>query len=272
MLAGLKKFDVHTKAIEGVHQQTLLGAILTLVTTVFVFILLFSEISLFLKIDVVSRMVIDKSVGFEAVRVEFDVTFPVVSCDGFTFTQEVTRGTLHLHDPKIEVNKEDIQKTDPNDVLGCRLKGSFLTDKFSGNFRFHVGPQNRPLNMTHIIHKLAFVPTSGLSAKDKLPHISDVFNQSFIDEAPGNTRLYQYNIMVVPTQYKTLYGELSFLNQYSVIEKAVPPEYAPAFLATNGMFMQNFQGMIFAYDFNPVISYFVYFFTRCSNSLNFAYL
>jgi hypothetical protein len=62
---------MHIKAVEGVNQQTLLGAFITLISTVLVLILLLSELSLFLKIDVVSRMVADNTVGLESVKLDF---------------------------------------------------------------------------------------------------------------------------------------------------------------------------------------------------------
>lgn len=57
---------------------------------------------------------------------------------------------------------------------------------------------------------------------------------------------------VVPTQYKTLYGELSYLNQYSVIEKDVPVEQMQRVEPIQGLHLRDFQGIIFTYDFHPV--------------------
>jgi hypothetical protein len=57
---------------------------------------------------------------------------------------------------------------------------------------------------------------------------------------------------VVPTQYKTLYGELSYLNQYSVIEKDVPYEAVQRVEPIPGLRLRDFQGVVFTYDFHPV--------------------
>lgn len=59
-------------------------------------------------------------------------------------------------------------------------------------------------------------------------------------------------LQVVPTQYKTLFGELSFLNQYSVIEKAVPLEQMQRVEPIQGLHLRDFQGIVFTYDFHPV--------------------
>ena len=57
---------------------------------------------------------------------------------------------------------------------------------------------------------------------------------------------------VVPTQYKTLYGELSFANQYAVNEKVVSLEQLRKNEAISGLYIKDFQGLIFTYDFHPV--------------------
>lgn len=62
---------------------------------------------------------------------------------------------------------------------------------------------------------------------------------------------------MVPTQYKTLYGELSHLNQYSVIEKDVPLEQLQRIEPIPGLHLRDFQGIVFTYDFHPVSSPFI---------------
>ena len=57
---------------------------------------------------------------------------------------------------------------------------------------------------------------------------------------------------VVPTQYKTLYGDLSYINQYSVIEKACPLEQMQHTEPIDGLHLRDFQGVVFTYDFHPV--------------------
>jgi hypothetical protein len=59
----------------------------------------------------------------------------------------------------------------------------------------------------------------------------------------------------VPTQYKTLYGELSFINQYSVIEKAVSFEQMRMTEPISGLRLREFHGLVFTYDFHPVMLY-----------------
>lgn len=255
MFAGWKKFDIHSKAIEGVNQQTIVGALMTLVTSVVVLLLLFSEFNNFYKIDVVSRMVVDQTAGLESIKLDFDISFHELKCDRFDFVQEVTRGTIHVHE-KIDVIKEAIG----DKGRGCRVKGDLLTDKAGGNFRFGVTPMGAPMmdgtpmvdfDLSHTLNNLAFLPTKGKLATDKFPDIQPNFVQPFI-AVPVGTSIFQYAVHIVPTQYKTLFGELSFINQYSVTEKMVDMNELARSEVMSGLSLRDFHGLIVTYDFNSV--------------------
>lgn len=71
MFTKFKRFDVHVKAVDGVNQKTILGACITIISAAVVIILVLSELNLFLKVDVISRMVADNTVGIESVRLDF---------------------------------------------------------------------------------------------------------------------------------------------------------------------------------------------------------
>lgn len=251
MWARLKKFDIHPKAIEGVHQKTVVGAILTIVTTIIVFVLLASEISSFFKIEYVSRMVVDKSAGLESVHVSFDVEFSAVTCPRITFSQEVTRGSLHTFEPAA-ITKRDVTSSE-SDKKGCQVTGSFLTDKAMGHFLFDIDSSTaeNPADLTHIINNIAFLPTNGLLvSEEKLPGIAPGFNQS-LTAVPSSVAAFQYSLQIVPTEYKELYGELSYINQYSIIEKAYSFDQIRmgAFAELGG---KRFSGLAFTYGFYPV--------------------
>jgi len=53
MFASLKRFDIHVKTVEGVNQQTIVGALFTIFSTILIAVLILSEVSYFMKIDVV---------------------------------------------------------------------------------------------------------------------------------------------------------------------------------------------------------------------------
>lgn len=197
MFASLKKFDIHVKAVDGVNQQTVLGAVLTIISTILVMLLIFSEISYFMKVDVVSRMLTDKTAGVESVKLEFDLQFYDVSCNRINFIQEVTRGTVHIHEPGI-VEKFAL---DDGVTLGCHVRGSNVIDKVGGNFRFAIEParQDGPgfsSNISHTVRHIAFVPMLGESAADKMPELTESLKnqESLVPEGSG---LYHYAIQVL---------------------------------------------------------------------------
>ena len=140
-------FDIHTKSLDGVTQQTTIGAIVTLVSSVVVLMLLFSEMRLYTTTELVSRMYPDNGVGrsLESVRLHFDVEFPEIDCELIKFSQEVTRGQTHIleEEQHAEINREKMVHPDKVGKFGCWVHGSMLTDKVGGHFIFKVTPTER---------------------------------------------------------------------------------------------------------------------------------
>ena len=148
---NMRRFDVHVKTVDGVTQQTVLGAIITLISVVVVLILLFSEFRLYSSSEIVSRMIADNSVGKDSVKLEFDLEFTEVACDRIKFEQEVTRGTVHhTHESQeieLMVLKEPLKSKDgASNSVGCWLHGNITTDKVGGNFKFVVAPSIEDVN------------------------------------------------------------------------------------------------------------------------------
>ena len=139
MSSKLKKFDVHSKAVDGVNEQTAIGALVTFIMYGFIGFLLYSEVSVRSDSDIVSRMVLDASGSarrIQTTKIEFDVDFHKIACDRIQFTQEVTRGEHH-GDP----TKTDAINLVPmvsENIESCHVFGTLVTDKVGGNFRFEI--------------------------------------------------------------------------------------------------------------------------------------
>jgi hypothetical protein len=82
LTSRLKKFDVHVKTVEGVNQQTQIGALFTILTCIISFILFYSELKYYLSRENVHHMVIDQGNGQETVRLDFDFEFHAIPCHG----------------------------------------------------------------------------------------------------------------------------------------------------------------------------------------------
>ena len=273
---------MHTKTIDGITQQTKMGALMTILAVVIVAFLASHEVFDYLKKDVDSLMVIDGSVGHEAVRLEFDVLFYKVPCDRVSFVQEATRGTIHTYEPE---RVEKTPYTDPSDerAVGCQVSGWTVTDKVSGYFSFKIAPQLRNPDMhlqwqqqrrfrevsenvivpdlSHRVNKLMFLDAKPQASRRtwKAHGGWDDLEENTLNgvetrvESGASTGLYHYALQVVPLKYTTLGRREKRLNQYSVTERAV--EYEPVVtmgVSVGGQFFRD-MSVVFTYDFYPLM-------------------
>lgn len=244
----LKKFDVYTKTIEGVTQQTIVGAFFTIIAVIGVLALLVSESYYFTKTEAKSRMEIDNTLGAESVLLTFDIEFFDVPCAQLNFFQEVARGTLHTHEPeKIEKVAAAIGEA------GCRITGEIMTDKSAGYFQLGfphttLQPGIAP-NLSHQIHSLEFTSISAART------VADSKVNPFV-EKDANDQLsvgvHNYAITVVPSKYIAVDGTVSYDHDYSVTERKVSKDYLAAGVTLSGQYFNDFFGVVFTYDFSPV--------------------
>lgn len=254
MLSRLKRFDVHLKLMDspGMNKQTVLGAMVSVVSLVIVVILLISESKLYLDKEIIGHMRTDTTGGIEAINISFDIEFLKMSCDKITFLQEVTRGTLHLQQAE-KINK--ISGADGS----CRLHGSLGTDKVGGNFRFEMAqtignPGFPPVDISHRINHLMFLSTNTNFTGEKSPHpgISyPLINQ--LSNAAAGVAIHQYVLQVVPTDLKRANGTVEHLNQYSVTEREVEGDQLLMGVTLSGQYFKDFVGVLFTYDFSPIM-------------------
>jgi hypothetical protein len=165
-----KKFDVHFKTKDDINQQgTVIGAFLTIFSVLIVITLVLFELSLFVQTDVITRLVADSSKGLESVRIDVDLVFPKLNCDGLIFSQEVTRGNIHT----FEINHMILENIDN----GCWIHGYIITDQVGGNFKFSLKPPTQGIpgqidspfpDLTHDINRIMFIHTNGNDGDDEI--------------------------------------------------------------------------------------------------------
>jgi len=234
-MKGLLRFDFHVKTQDDVTQQTLLGGAVTILSFVVVIYLVLSEIWIYRSSEVVTRMLADSTIGMESVRIEFDIEFPAVRCEKISFMQEVTRGSVHIHEPEF-VRKEEMH--DHQGSSGCWVHGYTVTDKAAGNFRFGIEPDPpkdlsqdpslrnfppgfgvggalhfeifQPPELPHMSHKinaLSFKPvdmdTTALIDTKKVAHVAFPLVDA-TTEMDANVGIHHYALQIVPTHYKPL--------------------------------------------------------------------
>lgn len=284
----VKRFDFHVKTIDGVTQQTLLGGFVTVIGAIIVVYLLLSELWIYNSTDLVTRMIADNTIGVESIRIEFDIEFPHVLCDKISFMQEVTRGDRHVHEPEF-VRKDEMH--DDHGASGCWVHGFTVTDKVAGNFRFAVQPEpakdlsqdpalrNMPPGfgiggglhfevfqfpvlpiMTHKINTISFRPVdmdiNHLIDQKKVPEVQFPLTETHT-EMDHQDGIHHYALQMVPTHYKPLGGGvLKHANQYSFVEKRIGLEQLAGQMGSSfiaGQPLYKFYGVIFTYDFYPVM-------------------
>ncbi|KAM6581199.1 uncharacterized protein LOC115725673 [Cannabis sativa] len=95
LVLKLRNLDAYPKVNEDFYNRTFSGGIITIVSSLVMLILFFSEFSLFLHTVKETKLVVDTSRG-ETLRINFDVTFPVIACSLLSLDALDISGEQHL--------------------------------------------------------------------------------------------------------------------------------------------------------------------------------
>ncbi|XP_076945114.1 uncharacterized protein LOC143616038 [Bidens hawaiensis] len=91
----VRNLDAYPKINEDFYSRTLSGGVITLVASVAMFLLFFSELGLYLHTVTETKLVVDTSRG-EKLHINFDITFPAVSCTLLSLDAMDISGEQHL--------------------------------------------------------------------------------------------------------------------------------------------------------------------------------
>ncbi|XP_062077165.1 uncharacterized protein LOC133782035 [Humulus lupulus] len=95
LVLKLRNLDAYPKVNEDFYNRTLSGGVITIVSSLVMLILFFSEFSLFLHTVKETKLVVDTSRG-EILKINFDVTFPVLPCSLLSLDAIDISGEQHL--------------------------------------------------------------------------------------------------------------------------------------------------------------------------------
>ncbi|KAL0802162.1 hypothetical protein Bca101_057338 [Brassica carinata] len=99
----LKNLDAYPKINDDFYSRTLSGGLITLLSSILMLILFFSELRLYLHPVTESQLRVDTSRG-EKLRINFDVTFPALACSIISLDSMDISGEQHL-DVKHDISK-----------------------------------------------------------------------------------------------------------------------------------------------------------------------
>ncbi|KAL3617267.1 hypothetical protein CASFOL_038812 [Castilleja foliolosa] len=119
MFNKLRNLDAYPKINEDFYSRTLSGGVITLASSFVIALLFISEFRLYLHTVTESKLVVDTSRGGK-LRINFDVTFPVIPCTLLSVDSMDISGERHL-DIKHDIFKKRIDSH--ANVIGVRQDG-----------------------------------------------------------------------------------------------------------------------------------------------------
>ncbi|KAJ6942139.1 endoplasmic reticulum-Golgi intermediate compartment protein 3-like isoform X2 [Populus alba x Populus x berolinensis] len=115
----LRNLDAYPKINEDFYSRTLSGGLITLISSVLILFLFFSELGLYLHKVTETKLLVDTSRG-QSLRINFDVTFPAIRCSLLSVDAIDISGEQHL-DIRHDISKKRINAH--GDVIEVRQEG-----------------------------------------------------------------------------------------------------------------------------------------------------
>ncbi|CAM6019437.1 unnamed protein product [Sphagnum balticum] len=108
-LNKLRQLDQYPKISEDFYSRTLSGGLITIVSSILMILLFFSELRLFLSVEKSSELVVDTARG-EVLQININVTFPALACSVVSLDAMDISGEQHL-DVKHNIYKKRLDPT-----------------------------------------------------------------------------------------------------------------------------------------------------------------
>ncbi|KAH9690792.1 Endoplasmic reticulum vesicle transporter protein [Citrus sinensis] len=115
----IRSLDAYPKINEDFYSRTFSGGVITLVSSIVMLLLFFSELRLYLNAVTETKLLVDTSRG-ETLRINFDVTFPALPCSILSVDAMDISGEQHL-DVKHDIFKKRLDSQ--GNVIESRQDG-----------------------------------------------------------------------------------------------------------------------------------------------------
>lgn len=97
LLQKLKSVDFYKKMPSDLTEATLAGAWISVSAAALMGLLLFMEMSSFMRLQTATELVVDRSAQHELLRVNFNISFPALSCEFATLDVSDSLGTKRMN-------------------------------------------------------------------------------------------------------------------------------------------------------------------------------
>lgn len=275
LFSSLKKFDIYRDVPKDLTEQTVTGAVVSVLCALLVAFLFVSEFAAYLRVDTVSEMFVNPDTeqhSHATISIRMNFTVPAMPCAITSVDVQDVMGS-HIMDYGGQLNR---WRTDSNGQLlfdaagrpmphdsvppeqqkgeGCNVQGTLVVKQVPGNFHvsahahgqllsvFYPNFPRETLNCSHYIHELLFGDTDELRAVHEASLSPLAGSRKVAIEEPGDhgaARSYEYFIKVVPTQFEKLSGSIVESYQY---------------VSNSNVIVGRFQmpAIYFRYDFSPI--------------------
>jgi len=278
------RFDVLARAVEGVQERTVCGAVVTVLSLFLIGLLVLYEVKAFVTTTTVHHIGVDDGdTPFgsslwalpDQIPVLLSMSFAHVECDLLSLEIDATRGDVE------PVNAVSFRRPTPHELQGwaddadpetaCTLDGQLTVGKVSANFHVEVADaqqqQGNPVVAGRGAFSLQAYAAQMLNVeRRKLVNVSHRVHSLHFGErvladtvapldgtvtAPKVAGQQHYLMKVIPTLVDRPGWAVAHTNQYSLAEQFVPYD-ALAFGARGGS-GGSALGVFFYYDFFPVV-------------------
>ncbi|CAM9555938.1 unnamed protein product [Ectocarpus sp. 6 AP-2014] len=269
-----RRFDLGQKAVQGVLDKSLVGALVSIASVTLMAVLVISELLAYIKVDTSSHMAVADFHEHDAVTARLHATFPFVECKDLEVVTDHPQGGVP-NSEAVSIHKRPASKAErypfqpQGGGLGCTLDGTATVERAAGTIVIHVmhhdpsrviftgrflartkgetrsGPKAvAGQNMTHKIHDFGFgPPVKGPVGVGR----NSLARSTFVSEEGSG--LVKYSLKVVPISHRRMHGAEVNTHTYSSNVAFVPEAAVLQDLSSSSLLL----GVEFSYDFTSVM-------------------
>ncbi|XP_033102871.1 endoplasmic reticulum-Golgi intermediate compartment protein 1-like [Anneissia japonica] len=214
MVFDVRRLDIYRKVPKDLTQPTFAGALVSVLSALFITFLLVSEFRFFVSPEVVSELFVDNPGEVQRLTVRINITLGKLPCGvvGLDIQDEMGRHEVGYVDNtvKIPINKG----------VGCQFETRFSINKVPGNFHVstHAAGRSQPMSpdFSHVIQEVSF--GDDLTGKS----LNAAFNPlKGTDKSKSKSdNSHDYYMKIVPTIYEDVNGNQNISYQYTYAYKS----------------------------------------------------